>query len=399
MNGLTKTFLVLLRLAIGWHFLFEGLEKVATYCPSAPRVNRTAYGEPLWGPTHPEAGAKPKSAARAWSSETYLRAARGPFAEYFLELAGDPLDRVEVLPRTEKEPNDRAHLRLPPGLEKDWRAYFDALVEHYHIEGKQLGRLEKALDQRKAVTVLWLEKGTTHVVRTTRFGNATIDQDVPVARLIREYKEKRAQLDNASSPRDQEELQSEGEKLRLELRAAADSQTDEMKKALDPVITSAQRAEHGPLPEPVVRHVGDWDRLDWIDFVTRWGLVVMGGCLLLGLFTRTACVAAALFLLSLYLSLPPFPWLPPNPRAEGHYLYVNKNLIELLALLALATTRSGRWLGLDALWPLLFGRPRTPGQVPAPERTVARIEKDAGVPRSPIPEPRTPIPPKESHGD
>jgi hypothetical protein len=48
--------------------------------------------------------------------------------------------------------------------------------------------------------------------------------------------------------------------------------------------------------------------------------------------------------------MPPWPGLPDNPRAEGHYLYINKNLIEMLALLALATTRSGRWAGLDALF-------------------------------------------------
>ena len=55
--------------------------------------------------------------------------------------------------------------------------------------------------------------------------------------------------------------------------------------------------------------------------------------------------AGALLLLSFYLSMPPFPWLPENLRAEGHYLFVNKNLIEMLALLALATVPSGRWVG------------------------------------------------------
>ena len=42
------------------------------------------------------------------------------------------------------------------------------------------------------------------------------------------------------------------------------------------------------------------------------------------------------------------PWWPTPPQ-EGNYLFVNKNLIEMLALLVLATTRSGRWFGLDAL--------------------------------------------------
>ena len=60
-------------------------------------------------------------------------------------------------------------------------------------------------------------------------------------------------------------------------------------------------------------------------------------------------MAGALFLVMLYLALPAFPWLPENPKTEGHYLFVSKNLIMAFALLALAGTRSGRWLGLDGL--------------------------------------------------
>ena len=78
-------------------------------------------------------------------------------------------------------------------------------------------------------------------------------------------------------------------------------------------------------------------------------MTAVGACLLLGLLTRTACVGGAIFLLMFTLALPALPGLPINTRAEGTYLFVNKNMIEMLALLALATTRSGRWLGLDAL--------------------------------------------------
>ena len=65
---------------------------------------------------------------------------------------------------------------------------------------------------------------------------------------------------------------------------------------------------------------------------------------------------AAGFLLSTYLSYPPFPWLAVPPKNEGYYLYVNKNVIEMLALLVLATTASGRWFGLDALLAWVFSR-------------------------------------------
>ena len=80
-----------------------------------------------------------------------------------------------------------------------------------------------------------------------------------------------------------------------------------------------------------------------------YGLFVVGACLCLGLFTRLNCFGGALFLILLYLAIPPFPWSPENLRTEGHYVFVNKNLIMALALLALASTRSGRWFGLDGL--------------------------------------------------
>jgi hypothetical protein len=53
-----------------------------------------------------------------------------------------------------------------------------------------------------------------------------------------------------------------------------------------------------------------------------------------------------------YLTMPPWPGLPVAPNAEGHYLFVNKNLIEFLACMCLVFLPTGQWLGLDAL---LFG--------------------------------------------
>ena len=69
----------------------------------------------------------------------------------------------------------------------------------------------------------------------------------------------------------------------------------------------------------------------------------------------------------LYLTMMPLPGWPEPARTEGHYLFVNKNLIEMLALLVLATTRSGRWLGLDGFFTSVFGsRKKTTGTGSAP---------------------------------
>jgi uncharacterized membrane protein YphA (DoxX/SURF4 family) len=97
------------------------------------------------------------------------------------------------------------------------------------------------------------------------------------------------------------------------------------------------------------RPILSWKALDWSDFLVKWGITIVGVCLLTGFLTRTACVAGAALLLTFFLAMPPLPYLPESPKAEGHYLFINKNIIEMLALLTLATTRSGRWAGIDGL--------------------------------------------------
>src|SRR5581483_764562 len=94
-NRGTRFFLVALRLAIGWHFLFEGLDKF--HNPS-------------------------------WSSEAYVREAIGPAAPFFRELAGDSvLDRVEVVDK-----------KLPLELDRDLQAYFDKFVVYYGLDSGQI---------------------------------------------------------------------------------------------------------------------------------------------------------------------------------------------------------------------------------------------------------------------
>lgn len=97
-----------------------------------------------------------------------------------------------------------------------------------------------------------------------------------------------------------------------------------------------------------------WTRMDWIDFQTIAGLTGLGFLLMGGLFTRTAAVLAAGMLFMFYLAMPPLPGLPPAPGPEHSYL-VNKNLIEVLALLTIAAFPTGQWFGLDSVITWLRG--------------------------------------------
>ena len=86
----------------------------------------------------------------------------------------------------------------------------------------------------------------------------------------------------------------------------------------------------------------------WIDRGVAIALVVAGLLLILGLFTQLGCAVAFGLLLVFYLSAIPLDGVP-QPRMEGTYLIVNKNLIEAAAVGVLFAFRTGRIAGLDAL--------------------------------------------------
>jgi uncharacterized membrane protein YphA (DoxX/SURF4 family) len=166
---------------------------------------------------------------------------------------------------------------------------------------------------------------------------------------------------------------------RQSLQADLDARTTKMTKSVAREALAGDVAK-GYAPQDDTH----WPLITWVDLLTILLLCVTGGCLLLGLFTRTNCLLAASFLVLTYLLMPPFPWIAAPPQNEGNYYYVNKNLIELLALLALATTRSGRWFGVDALLHCLS---RAPEVKESPKKTDRGDDGPNGAasPRSPQP--------------
>ena len=86
------------------------------------------------------------------------------------------------------------------------------------------------------------------------------------------------------------------------------------------------------------------------------GLTIVGLLLILGLFTRLASLGAIGFILLFYLCNPPFVGYFYSIPSEGSYLIVNKNLVELGALVVILVTGSGRYAGLDRIVSGLLGR-------------------------------------------
>ncbi len=89
--------------------------------------------------------------------------------------------------------------------------------------------------------------------------------------------------------------------------------------------------------------------LPWVDTLVPILLVLVGLSLILGLLTQLGCWGALGFLTLFYITQIPTAGLP-QPGNEGTYLFVNKNLIEWAAVLALLAFRTGRIAGLDLLW-------------------------------------------------
>lgn len=83
------------------------------------------------------------------------------------------------------------------------------------------------------------------------------------------------------------------------------------------------------------------------DFLNIWGLILVGLGLITGLMTRYALWGGIALLSLYYLSHPPLINATYAIPSEGNYMFVNKNLIELIALLVILVFPTSRIVGLD----------------------------------------------------
>jgi uncharacterized membrane protein YphA (DoxX/SURF4 family) len=89
-------------------------------------------------------------------------------------------------------------------------------------------------------------------------------------------------------------------------------------------------------------------RLDFLDLSVTWGLTAIGLALMLGCCTRLASLGGVAFLISVLLTQPPIPTIyPPASAQTGHALIVDKNFVEMMAMLVLVALPAGRFAGLD----------------------------------------------------
>jgi uncharacterized membrane protein YphA (DoxX/SURF4 family) len=84
-----------------------------------------------------------------------------------------------------------------------------------------------------------------------------------------------------------------------------------------------------------------------VDLLNIWGLTLIGIGLLFGIFARYASISGIALLSFYYIANPPFIGANFGIPVEGHYLFVNKTLIELVALSVIAVFPIRYSLGVD----------------------------------------------------
>jgi len=119
-------------------------------------------------------------------------------------------------------------------------------------------------------------------------------------------------------------------------------------KVIDPGWTAASflSAAQGPFAALFKGMASNPALLDIINFCNQWGLLLVGLSLMIGLLSHWACLGGMVLLLLYYISSPPFIGINPPALAEGSYLIVNKNLIELFSLFILFMFPTDNIIGL-----------------------------------------------------
>ena len=374
--------LVVLRVGIGWQLLYEGMWKIDTLSTQSP-----------------------------WSSDGYLKSAQGPFRGLFRSMSGDPDDKSWLNPDSVAARWDSfnqrfsSHYKLSDAqkaqltklingasshdavldiaklpeevdfaaLKLDKTISFDAAEKRLKIDGQRrmtasekgsldaqvVGRTgdiydkyRKALDEAfsRASRLSYKERMRAHLLGdpdNAGLVNGRIGQIKLYDEMVDRYEDR---LASAKLTFEQDHLNRIWSDVRAKARdltgpvMALDKELKEEALKI-PEVSQLARGPLSPSLSPI--------RV--VDLLTIAGLAGLGILLIVGLFSRFSAFSAALMVLGFYLAMPPLPGVPDAPGPE-HSFIVNKNLIEVFALLALAAVPTGYWFGLDKLVAGLFAR-------------------------------------------
>ncbi|WP_442507516.1 DoxX family protein [Novipirellula sp. SH528] len=271
------TMLVLLRLTVGWHFYTEGMEKYAS---------------------------------GNWTATPFFANAKGPFAEHYRGLVWDNEGKIRL---------DRER------VDQEWKYLWAQISDHYKYDKTQnrvaQDNYKSALQQYD-----WAIDNHVEELEEYKLGKdrqVKLDED-PVRNGVSSLGGQRESI--------RSEWNSKGAGAMKEIDKIWKNYTDAQMAIATPDQIEVHRVFKPTLPRSA--------RIDTsvIDAMVPYFDIAVGLCLLFGLFTPVAALAAAGFLGSVVLSQYP----PASGPGSTYY-----QLIEAMACLVLAGTGAGRFAGLD----------------------------------------------------
>jgi uncharacterized membrane protein YphA (DoxX/SURF4 family) len=272
--------LVLLRVTIGWHFFTEGLDKYQ-------------HG--------------------SWDAKPFFSTARGPAAGQFRQLVWDHDGSIRMdVERTEEH----------------FRRFRNRVIRHFGFDETQQrqahANFELAVEQLK-----WVLENNASDIQEYELGRAR----------IRQLEEDWRRTGVASLAGQRDAIRAEWTAKINPVLAQIDMVWKNYEAAQNAMANRDQLAKKQPLRMEVPR-----ERMvdtSVINRIVPYFDMTIGICLLVGLFTPVAALAAAGFLGSVFISQ--FP--PVSGPGSTFY-----QLIEGVACLVLAATGAGRFAGLDFIF-------------------------------------------------
>ena len=390
-TGVAILFIVVLRLCIGWQLLYEGLWKINSLSSTRPWT-AAGYLNNAKGPFRDHFrnmtgdpndlnwldADKVKAKWTAWEQRfvnhypnltdaqksklhqmvhgsKYFAAslsALPPGVEFRGSLGGvvkyDPKRKLLIVDGEKHlTPREKQRLqsmvpvkkgsngKLEGGTALD-REFYDA-VEKVYARSARLSYVEKMQASLRGNPEL---AGQINVKQEGTIDGKRIGKIEQYKIALDRYEQKLAKADQAYKVDHLNKIWSEIQQMKAELVNPIRALEDEMETEANKLLTPEQLSA-GPIPH-------EDTEIHRVNMMTIAALTILGGLLLVGFGTRIAALAAAGMLLSFYLVMPPWPGVPEAPGPE-HSFIVNKNLIEVVALLAIAALPTGTWFGIDSL--------------------------------------------------
>ena len=311
---------VVLRLSIGWHFFYEGLHKFN------PRNEFSAKG--------------------------FLGVAKGPTAELyymmlpdlhgFVRLEVEPKEYVEDFEYVNAEGKPEKINNLPTLLvyERAWTDFKNSFIAKRNLTENQKKEIEAIFGQYTRS----LREYAAEIEGAVQEYEKSYDRFLAeVAKNENDAPHQRERNWNAEM-----KYRAEGEAWVAELNKMGAGMQSAFGRVVSPrlggnpsfLVTAPEKPS---VPVPFFK-----SHMQMLDMGVTIALTAIGLCMILGFCNRLACLGAAAFLFNVVMSQFPWPGIyPPLPDIVGHFMFVSKDFIEMVACLLLASVPAGRWGGLD----------------------------------------------------